>query len=66
MPIEWVKDEILYRRTQRQLGETQVALGLALRLQKALPELEGIQGACTALLLAKNDLMARILRMEQE
>lgn len=62
MPI----DEQLYRRTQRQLGEVQVALKLALGVAKAIPDLDGLEGACFGLLSAKNALMKSIFKMENE
>jgi len=62
MPI--VENELLYRRTQRQLGEIQVALKLALGVAKALPNLEGIEASCFSLLSAKNAIMKSIFEME--
>lgn len=58
------KDEVHYRKTQRQLGEVLVALKLALDAQKQNPTLPGTDMALQGLLAMKNGLMTRILEME--
>lgn len=58
-------DERTYRRTQRQLGEAQVALRLLGDLLKARPDLAGIQEAVNGTMKAKADLFRQVVAMEQ-
>jgi hypothetical protein len=60
-----VKDEIVYRRTQRQLGEVQVALQLMAGVMKQAPWVPGLQVACSEAHKAKSALMQKVFRMER-
>ena len=60
-----VKDEIIYRRTQRQLGEIQVALSLMVGVMKQAPWVPGLEVACAEAHKAKGAIMQKVLRMEQ-
>lgn len=59
-------DERLYRRTQRQLGEAQVALRLLADLLKARPDLPGIETAVDAALKAKAALFRHVVALEAQ
>lgn len=62
MPI---KDEMAYRKLQRQLGEIQVALKLASGVLKDYPTLNELEIGVSSLLRAKNNLFQRILSSER-
>jgi len=62
MPI---KDEMAYRKLQRQLGEIQVALKLASGVLKDYPTLNELEIGVSSLLRAKNNLFQRILSSEK-
>ena len=58
------KDEIIYRRTQRQLGEVQVALSLMVGVMKQAPWVPGLEVACSEAHKAKGAIMSKIFQME--
>lgn len=60
------KDELAYRRLQRQLGEIQVSLKLANSILKDNPRVRGLQMGVEGLLSAKADLFQKIKQMEAE
>jgi len=59
-------NELEYRRLQRQLGEIQVALGLANGVHKAKPGNPDLAHAVRYLLQVKHQLFQAVLRMENE
>lgn len=59
-------DERLYRRTQRQFGEAQVAVRLLADLLKARPDLPGIEVAVDAALKTKAALFRQVVAMEAQ
>jgi hypothetical protein len=58
-------DELLYRKTQRLLGEIQVAIKLALDIKKQRGDLPGLSQAIPALLEAKSSLVQEVFAMER-
>jgi hypothetical protein len=60
-----VKQEMLYRKTQRQLGEVQVALQLLAGVIKQAPWVPGLEVACNEAHKAKGALMQKIFQMER-
>lgn len=61
-----VRNELAYRRLQRQLGEIQVALGLANGVHKAMPGNPDLAHAVRYLLQVKQQLFQAVLKMEAE
>ena len=62
---EEVQLELLYRKTQRQLGEAQVALVLLASLQKANPGDRVFEEAVAKAATAKQVMFKRVLALEQ-
>ena len=60
------KNEMEYRRLQRQLGEIQVALGLTNGVHKAMPGNPDLAHAVRYLLQVKQQLFQAVLKMEAE
>ena len=58
--------ELAYRRKQRELGEVQVCLKLAVDLHKAMPGNLDLAHAVQYLLQVKQQLFQAVLRMEKE
>jgi len=58
------QDVLAYRRKQRELGEVQVALKLAIDLHKANPHMEYLVRAVRALLACKQEMLTEVIRME--
>lgn len=58
-------DEVLYRRRQRQLGEIQVAIRLAVSILKDQPNIPGLAQGVDGLLRAKTSLFQTVIAMEQ-
>jgi len=58
-------NDITYRRKQRELGEVQVALKLAIDLHKANPHIEYLRTAVRALLACKQLMFVEVKRMEE-
>ena len=58
--------ELAYRRKQRELGEVQVALKLAVDLHKAMPRNPDLAHVVRYLLQVKQQLFQAVLKMEAE
>ena len=56
--------EIIYRRTQRQLGEVQVSLRLLADLIKSDPTIEGLEEAVAAVHKVKGFMFKRVTALE--
>ena len=56
--------ELLYRRTQRQLGEAQVAMGLLAKLAKAYPGDATFERASSEAHQVKAVMMRRVMDLE--
>lgn len=59
-------NELAYRRKQRELGEVQVCLKLAVDLHKAMPGNPDLAHAVRYLLQVKQQLFQAVLKMEAE
>ena len=57
---------ITYRRKQREFGELQVALKLAIDLHKANPHMEYLRTAVRALLACKQSMLSAVIAMEND
>lgn len=57
--------ELLYRKTQRQLGEAQVALRLLADLFKVDPKIPGIEEAVVEAHKVKSALFRRVCELEE-
>lgn len=59
-------NELAYRRKQRELGEVQVCLKLAIDLHKANPGIEYLTRAVRCLIQTKQKMLAEVIAMENE
>ena len=58
--------ELAYRRKQRELGEVQVALKLAVDLHKANPHMGDLTQAVRSLFQVKQRMLSEVIRMEDQ
>ena len=58
--------ELAYRRKQRELGEVQVALKLAVDLHKANPHMGDLTQAVRSLIQVKQRMLSEVIRMEDQ
>lgn len=59
-------NEPAYRRKQRELGEVQVCLKLAIDLHKAMPHMGDLSQAVRSLLQAKQRMLTEVIKMEDQ
>ena len=60
------QNELAYRRKQRELGEVQVCLRLAVDLHKANPHMGDLTQAVRSLLQAKQRMLTEVIKMEDQ
>jgi len=58
--------ELAYRRKQRELGEVQVALKLAVDLHKANPHMGDLTQAVRSLIQVKQRMLSEVINMEDQ
>ena len=62
----YAMNELIYRRKQRELGEVQVCLKLAVDLHKANPHIVDLTQAVRSLIQVKQRMLSEVIKMEDQ